>query len=144
MRIYAAYMTYVRYHARSVREGVATRLASLRAQHPRFTPTLAIFQAGARPDSSTYVRMKARAAADAGIAFRHVTLPEEATAAEVTAVVRKLNEDGDVHGVLVQLPLGPAVNPDGERAVTEAISPGKDVDGCVESCAYTAETRIES
>lgn len=120
-----------------MRDEVASRLAALRAQHPRFTPALAIVQAGARPDSNTYVRMKARAAAEAGIAFRHVTLTEEATAAEVTAVVRSLNEDGDVHGVLVQLPLGPAVGPEGDREVTEAISPEKDVDGCVLQPAQT-------
>lgn len=45
--------------------------------------------------------------------------------------MRSLNDDGDIHGVLVQLPLGPAVGPEGEREVTEAISPEKDVDGCV-------------
>jgi methylenetetrahydrofolate dehydrogenase (NADP+)/methenyltetrahydrofolate cyclohydrolase/formyltetrahydrofolate synthetase len=73
--------------------------------------------------------MKAKAAEEVGIAFRHVTLPAEATAAEVTKVVEDLNGDDTVSGVLVQLPLGEHVGANGERQVTEAISPQKDVDG---------------
>jgi methylenetetrahydrofolate dehydrogenase (NADP+)/methenyltetrahydrofolate cyclohydrolase/formyltetrahydrofolate synthetase len=114
---------------RSIRDDVASRIAAKRGQFARFAPQLTIVQAGARPDSSVYVRMKAKAAEEVGIAFRHVTLPAEATAAEVTKVVEDLNGDDTVSGVLVQLPLGEHVGANGERQVTEAISPQKDVDG---------------
>ncbi len=75
--------------------------------------------------------MKAKAAEEVGIAFKHVTLPEDAEVNDIVDIVQKLNEDDSVSGILVQLPLGPHVGADGERTVTEAISPQKDVDGCV-------------
>ncbi|KAI0673003.1 FTHFS-domain-containing protein [Trametes maxima] len=115
--------------AKSIREEVAGKIKSLQAQYPRFRPSLAIIQAGARPDSSVYVRMKAKAAEEVGIEFKHVKVPEEAEVAEVVDIVKKLNEDETVSGILVQLPLGSHVGADGERTVTEAVSPEKDVDG---------------
>ena len=75
--------------------------------------------------------MKAKAAEEVGITLNHITLPENATVEEVVSVVKKLNDDISVSGVLVQLPLGPHVGHDGERTVTEAVSPEKDVDGLV-------------
>ena len=101
----------------------------MRATYPRFEPQLAIIQAGARPDSTTYVRMKSKAAGEVGIKMKHINLPAEASVDEVVRYVRELNDDETVSGILVQLPLGDHVGPDGERTVTEAISPEKDVDG---------------
>lgn len=115
--------------ARNVRSEIAERIKSLQAKSPRFQPQLAIIQAGARPDSSVYVRMKAKASEEVGIKFSHITLPEEAPLEEVVEIVQKLNADPAVSGILVQLPLGPHIGADGERTVTEAISPEKDVDG---------------
>ncbi|KAI6039078.1 formate--tetrahydrofolate ligase-domain-containing protein [Pisolithus marmoratus] len=115
--------------AKSIRTAVAQRIKSYQSQYPRFQPQLVIVQAGDRPDSSVYVRMKAKAAEEVGIQFRHVNLPESATVDEVVSLVRKLNDDREISGILVQLPLGPHVDSDGVRAVTEAISPEKDVDG---------------
>ncbi|KAL5523161.1 ADE3_1 [Sanghuangporus sanghuang] len=115
--------------AKSIRNTVAQKISSLRSTYPLFAPQLAIIQAGARPDSSTYVRMKARAAAEVGISFKHVNLPAETSVEEVVEQVRLLNEDDEVSGILVQLPLGEHVGTDGERKVTEAVSPEKDVDG---------------
>lgn len=117
------------YVDRSIREGVSQRIKELKAQFPRFQPQLAIIQAGARPDSSTYVRMKLKAGEEVGITTNHIQLPAEATVEEVVEVVRKLNEDDDVSGILVQLPLGEHIGAEGERTVTEAVSPEKDVDG---------------
>ncbi|KAF7789511.1 hypothetical protein EIP86_000457 [Pleurotus ostreatoroseus] len=115
--------------AKTVRDGVAQRIKDLRAKNPRFQPQLAIIQAGARPDSSVYVRMKSKAAHEVGIAFKHVTLPEDASVDTVVQVVQKLNNDPAVSGILVQLPLGSHINDEQERTVTEAVSPEKDVDG---------------
>ncbi|KAJ6502545.1 formate--tetrahydrofolate ligase-domain-containing protein [Mycena sanguinolenta] len=115
--------------AKSVREGVACRISSFQAKYPRFQPQLAIVQAGARPDSTVYVRMKAKAAEEIGIKIHYVPLPAASTVDEVIAVVKQLNDDEKVSGILVQLPLGEHVTPEGERLVTEAVSPEKDVDG---------------
>ncbi|KAK7693713.1 hypothetical protein QCA50_003285 [Cerrena zonata] len=115
--------------AKSIRDEVAGRIKTLQSQHPRFQPQLAIIQAGARPDSSVYVRMKAKAAEEVGVKFKHITIPEDAAVEDVVEAVQKLNNDPSISGVLVQLPLGPHVGSEGERAVTEAVSPEKDVDG---------------
>ncbi|KAG6333872.1 hypothetical protein ID866_5215 [Astraeus odoratus] len=115
--------------AKSVRDAVARRIKSYQAQYPRFQPSLVIVQAGDRTDSSIYVRMKSKAAEEVGIQFKHVNLPESATVDEIVALVKKLNDDSAISGILVQLPLGPHIDADGVRTVTEAISPLKDVDG---------------
>lgn len=103
----------------------------MKEKYPRFAPGLAIIQAGERPDSITYVRMKSRAAEEVGINYTHIGLPAEASVDEIVNVVKKLNDDHTVSGILVQLPLGSHIDPEGERTVTEAVSPQKDVDGCV-------------
>lgn len=116
---------------RSVRDGVAARITELKGQYPRFQPQLAIIQAGARPDSSVYVRMKHKAAEEVGMTFKHINLPAEAQVDEIVSIVKKLNDDESVSGILVQLPLGEHITAEGERMVTEAVSPEKDVDGYV-------------
>jgi methylenetetrahydrofolate dehydrogenase (NADP+)/methenyltetrahydrofolate cyclohydrolase/formyltetrahydrofolate synthetase len=80
--------------------------------------------------------MKIKAAEEVGILYKHITLPVEATVDEIVDVVQKLNGDDTVSGIIVQLPLGDHVGPDGERTVTEAISPEKDVDGYAWSCPH--------
>lgn len=80
--------------------------------------------------------MKAKAAAEVGFNFKHVTVAAETSAQDVVEIIRKLNADEQVSGILVQLPLGDHVTPEGERLVTEAISPEKDVDGCVTHPIY--------
>jgi methylenetetrahydrofolate dehydrogenase (NADP+)/methenyltetrahydrofolate cyclohydrolase/formyltetrahydrofolate synthetase len=75
--------------------------------------------------------MKSKAADEVGIQFKHIALPAEASVDQVIATVKSLNSDESVSGILVQLPLGDHVNSEGERKVTEAIDPYKDVDGYV-------------
>jgi methylenetetrahydrofolate dehydrogenase (NADP+)/methenyltetrahydrofolate cyclohydrolase/formyltetrahydrofolate synthetase len=78
--------------------------------------------------------MKLKAAAEAGI---KTTLVQLGTAQDgigeqdVMAAVERLNADSDVHGIIVQLPLSDEIGRDGERRITEAVSPEKDVDGYV-------------
>ncbi|KAF9464708.1 formate--tetrahydrofolate ligase-domain-containing protein [Collybia nuda] len=115
--------------AKSIRNRVGERIKALQATHPRFQPQLAIVQAGERPDSTVYVQMKAKASREVGIDFKHVAVPGETSAEDIVEIVKKLNADASISGILVQLPLGKNVSPDGERLVTEAISPEKDVDG---------------
>ena len=114
---------------RSIRENVAQKIQSIKTQFPRFQPELCIVQAGQRPDSTTYVRMKAKSADQVGIKFRHVQVPAETSAGHIIKIVQELNADESVSGILVQLPLGDHVTSAEERLVTEAVSPHKDVDG---------------
>lgn len=73
--------------------------------------------------------MKSKAAQEIGIKYTHVPLPASASVEEVVDQVRRLNADSDVSGIIVQLPLGDHISKEGERTVTEAVSPEKDVDG---------------
>lgn len=87
---------------------------------------LAVVRVGDDPASAIYVRNKIAACEKCGIAsFTHV-FPETATAAQVIELVESLNADGNVDGILVQLPLPKHID---ERAVLAAISPQKDADG---------------
>lgn len=118
--------------ALSLRTDISSKIAALQAQYPRFSPHLAIIQQGARSDSNTYVKMKLKAAAEAGIKTTLVVLggkEDGITEDEVLKEVQRLNDDDSVHGVLVQLPLSDDIGRDGERRITEAVSPSKDVDG---------------
>lgn len=102
-------------------ERVAAAIAS---GAPR--PCLRVVIVGNHPASRTYVRTKARVAGEIGIDGGLVDLPESVTTAELLDVVRGLNQEPTVHGILVQLPLPPQVD---AHAVLEAIAPSKDVDG---------------
>ena len=90
------------------------------------TPGLALIRVGNDPASEVYVRGKAKACQETGMAgFEHI-LPEATPAAELLALVRKLNLDPTVHGVLVQLPLPKHISAD---EVLDTLAPQKDVDG---------------
>ncbi|CCA73924.1 probable MIS1-C1-tetrahydrofolate synthase, mitochondrial [Serendipita indica DSM 11827] len=116
--------------AKEIRTSVRDRIEALKKTNPTFpTPKLVIIQAGERPDSTTYVKMKAKACAEVGIDYAHVAMPADATAAQIIEEVQKLNHDSSVHGILVQMPLGENVGLEGERQVMESVSPMKDVDG---------------
>ncbi|MCJ7676557.1 MAG: bifunctional methylenetetrahydrofolate dehydrogenase/methenyltetrahydrofolate cyclohydrolase FolD [Anaerolineales bacterium] len=89
-------------------------------------PGLATVLVGENPASHTYVGMKRKMCAELGIeSFGHV-LPATATQTEVESLVRSLNADPKVHGILVQLPLPAGLD---EEAVLRSISIEKDVDG---------------
>jgi methylenetetrahydrofolate dehydrogenase (NADP+)/methenyltetrahydrofolate cyclohydrolase len=89
-------------------------------------PHLAVVLVGDNPASATYVSSKDRAAREVGITATTHRLPASASEPEVLGLVRRLGQDGEVDGILVQLPLPAGV--DAER-VLEAIPPHKDVDG---------------
>ncbi len=87
---------------------------------------LALVRVGDDPASALYVRSKIKACADVGFASWEHQLPAGTQEAELIELVGKLNRDPAVHGILVQLPLPPAVD---EDAVVDAVDPAKDVDG---------------
>ena len=87
---------------------------------------LAVIQVGNDPASSIYVNNKKKACAYVGIESLAYELPEETTQKELVALIEKLNADGKVNGILVQLPLPGHITAD---AIIRTISPDKDVDG---------------
>lgn len=89
-------------------------------------PGLATVLVGNDPASQVYVRMKGKAAEKAGFHSRQIVLPEETPEAELLEVVAGLNEDPEIHGILVQLPLPSQIDSD---RVIRLIDPAKDVDG---------------
>jgi len=111
--------------AAGLRARVGAQVAALKAAHG-LAPGLTVVLVGEDPASQVYVRNKGKAATEAGIASDEVRLPATATTEEVLAVVRRLNADAGVHGILVQLPLPDQVD---EAAVIDAIAVAKDVDG---------------
>ena len=112
--------------AKGIREGLHTQIKEAQKSNPRFKPCLKILQIGDRPDSSTYVRMKLKAAEEAAIDCELIHLPESATESEVIQKIDTYNNDSSVHGILVQLPLPKHLS---EHAVTSAVDDEKDVDG---------------
>lgn len=103
----------------------AERAARFAQAHGR-KPCLATVLVGDDPASHTYVRMKANRCAATGLDSQQHRLSADASTADVVALVTALAADAAVDGILVQHPMPPAVD---ERAVFEAITAAKDVDG---------------
>jgi methylenetetrahydrofolate dehydrogenase (NADP+)/methenyltetrahydrofolate cyclohydrolase len=111
--------------AADVRRKVAAEVKRLSEQHG-VTPGLAVVLAGSNPASESYVSSKAKATVETGMnSFDH-RLPESVNQDELMALVKKLNADPAVHGILVQLPLPKQVD---AQLVLNAVDPAKDVDG---------------
>ena len=107
--------------AAKLRGEIAVEVAGLPYQ-----PGLAVVLVGEDPASKVYVASKEKQTVEVGMrSFAH-RLPAETTQGELLTLVRKLNADPQVHGILVQLPLPKHLNAD---EVIAAISPDKDVDG---------------
>src|SRR5687767_10964938 len=87
---------------------------------------LATVLVGDDPASDTYIGLKQRAAAEAGIESVDRRLPADTEEADVLQLVAELNADPEVDGLLVQTPLPPHLD---EARITGAVDPAKDVDG---------------
>ncbi|MBG0784392.1 MAG: bifunctional methylenetetrahydrofolate dehydrogenase/methenyltetrahydrofolate cyclohydrolase FolD [Anaerolineaceae bacterium] len=111
--------------AEAVREDVKQSVAE-RAAKGLPVPGLATVIIGDNPASKVYVRMKHKACQEAGILSVGHELPATATQDEVETLVRELNQDPAIHGILVQLPLPAGLD---EERVLSTISLQKDVDG---------------
>jgi methylenetetrahydrofolate dehydrogenase (NADP+)/methenyltetrahydrofolate cyclohydrolase/formyltetrahydrofolate synthetase len=112
--------------AKGIRERINADIKKAQETNPRYKPSLKIVQVGDRSDSSTYVRMKLKAAEEANIICDIVQLPESITEAELLQIITNFNNDPTVHGILVQLPVPKHIS---EHAVTSAVAEQKDVDG---------------
>ena len=112
--------------AQKIRERLAKDVEERQKVNPRYKPCLRIIQVGGRPDSSTYVRMKLKAAEEAGIDCTLTHLPEAISEPELLQQIIDFNNDPSVHGILVQLPLPKHLS---EHTITSAVLDEKDVDG---------------
>lgn len=110
--------------AQKVHEETRQRIADLSARGVQ--PGLAVILVGDDPASRAYVRSKDKKAADLGLYSVKKELPADTTQEALLAVVRELNADPAIHGILVQSPPPPQIN---EAAIVEAIDHRKDVDG---------------
>jgi methylenetetrahydrofolate dehydrogenase (NADP+) / methenyltetrahydrofolate cyclohydrolase len=110
--------------AQKVRARIADDVARLRAEHG-IQPGLAAVLVGEDPASQVYVGMKHRATDAAGMRSHQVVLPTDTSQEDLEALVRELNDDDAIDGILVQLPLPDHLDP---RPVQELIAPTKDVD----------------
>ncbi|CAK7270549.1 tetrahydrofolate synthase [Sporothrix epigloea] len=112
--------------AKKIRDSLRAKVADKQKTNPRFQPCLRIIQVADRSDSTTYVRMKQKAAEEAGIDCGLIHLPESISEPELLEKIQILNNDPSVHGILVQLPLPKHLS---EYSITSAVAAEKDVDG---------------
>ena len=110
--------------SQQMRADFATRTHSLISQGIR--PGLAVVLVGENPASQVYVRNKVKACEQVGIHSLLEKYPHDLSQADLLARVDALNNDPNIHGILVQLPLPPHID---AQKIIEAISPSKDVDG---------------
>lgn len=108
-----------------VAEGILARLQE-RIQADGLKPCLGVVLVGNDRASHVYVSLKEKAAARVGIAVEKVLLPEESSQRQVEQVIQRMNQDANIHGILVQLPLPGHVD---MQKVIDVIDPAKDVDG---------------
>ena len=110
--------------ARNIESSISEKVIKLKQSG--IVPAIAVILVGDDPASVVYVRNKERSAQRCGILSKKDIYPESLTEKELINKIEELNNDPLIHGILVQLPLPSHI---GEKKITEAISPAKDVDG---------------
>lgn len=110
--------------ARQIKDELTVRVAALRARG--ITPGLGTLLVGSDPGSQWYVAGKHRDCGEVGIESIREDLPEDATQEEIEAAVRRLNDDPNCTGYIVQLPLPAGID---TNRVLELVNPEKDADG---------------
>jgi len=111
--------------ASQIKSNVAQQISQYVAQGKR-APSLAVILVGADPASQVYVGSKRKSCAEIGITSKSYDLPETTTEQALLELIEELNQDTEVDGILVQLPLPKHID---STKVIEQISPEKDVDG---------------
>ncbi len=109
--------------AQSVKDRVKIQVDKLKEKG--VNPQLTVVLVGKDPASQVYVRMKGKACEKLGILSNTILLDKNASEDELLSLIHKLNNDVNVHGILVQLPLPKQIN---DQKVIEYINPQKDVD----------------
>ena len=110
--------------SKDIRAEVARDVTEMQQKHD-LTPGLAAVLVGDDPASAIYVRNKSRACQEVGIFSQTFHLPENTSQEELLDLVKKLNDDSQFHGILVQLPLPQHID---EAKILLSVNPDKDVD----------------
>ncbi|GAA0602739.1 bifunctional methylenetetrahydrofolate dehydrogenase/methenyltetrahydrofolate cyclohydrolase FolD [Virgibacillus siamensis] len=110
--------------SQSLRNEMTEEVSQLKEQG--ITPHLTVILIGDDPASKSYIRGKEKASYETGISSELIELPSSTTEQELLSQIYDLNDDNNVHGILVQLPLPSHIH---EQHIIEAIDPKKDVDG---------------
>ena len=111
--------------AQDIRKEIRQNVLELKEQKG-FVPGLAVILVGDDPASKIYVGKKAQDCAEVGFLSREYKLPAETSEEKLIGIIRELNNDKIIHGILVQLPVPKHMRPEN---IIEAIDPRKDVDG---------------
>jgi len=111
--------------AKQIREELKKEIAELKERHS-VTPGLATVLVGDDPASKVYVGQKEKSCNNLGIYSKMINLPGDASEEDLLKLIDELNNDSNIHGILVQLPLPKHIN---ETRVLYKIDPNKDVDG---------------
>jgi methylenetetrahydrofolate dehydrogenase (NADP+)/methenyltetrahydrofolate cyclohydrolase len=109
----------------NLRDEIARQVAILKQTHS-ITPGLAVVLVGEDPASQVYVRSKGKQTVEAGMNSYEHKLDADTSQQDLLALIDQLNNDPDVHGILVQLPLPGHID---EESVINSVSVDKDVDG---------------
>ncbi len=107
--------------AEEIREEIKKEVRDLKSP-----PNLTVILVGEDPASQIYVKNKGKDCEKVGMISETITYPSDVKQSELMRLIQKLNENPDVHGILVQLPLPNHIN---ENIIIQTISPEKDVDG---------------
>lgn len=113
-------------HSANLRLEIAAEILEIKLKHENFAPKLIIIQVGARPDSSTYVRMKLKACEEVGILCDLQKYEDTIEQDKLLSIIDGINKDDSVHGLLVQLPLPAHLD---ETLITNSVQVTKDIDG---------------
>ncbi|MEW5819194.1 MAG: bifunctional methylenetetrahydrofolate dehydrogenase/methenyltetrahydrofolate cyclohydrolase FolD [Cyanobacteriota bacterium] len=111
--------------SKKVQNEIADKIEKLKVKHNK-VPGLAVVLVGNDPASMAYVGRKEKMAGNIGMYSRQIQLPETTSQVELLEIINKLNNDKEIHAILVQLPLPKHINTD---KVLMTIDPEKDVDG---------------
>ncbi len=111
--------------AKQLRKDLKAEVEQLKEEHG-VTPGLTVVLVGEDPASKIYVRNKHRACERVGMVSNVVRLPEDSSHEKVMETVQELNDNPDVHGILVQLPTPDQID---DEEIINTIDPAKDVDG---------------
>lgn len=112
--------------SKTIESTLAARVIAFQNSHGGKVPLLATILVGGDPSSATYVKMKGNACSRVGMQSRKIELPETTATAELLSVIKSLNDDPEVYGILLQHPVPEQID---ERAAFDAIALDKDVDG---------------
>ncbi len=112
--------------AKKCEDELSNRVARLKEANNGATPILSTILVGDDPASATYVKMKANACKRVGMESLKVELPADTTTEQLISKINELNDNPNVHGILLQHPVPAQIN---ERECFDAIDLSKDVDG---------------